>query len=126
MKGVSRLAGLVGCGLLLAYAAPLLAPPLTVAAEPDAGLLGRIFPGLPVWWVTARLACLAAGAILVAFSVARLPLRSAGEAGTTGAVPAVANAVIDALRPLGVLHVELPCTAHRVWQAIQAVRSKTP
>jgi carbon-monoxide dehydrogenase large subunit len=53
-----------------------------------------------------------------------LGVKGAGEAGTTGAVPAVANAVIDALSPLGVRHVELPCTPHRVWQAIQAVRSK--
>jgi carbon-monoxide dehydrogenase large subunit len=51
-----------------------------------------------------------------------LGVKGAGEAGTTGAVPAVANAVIDALRPLGVLHVELPCTPHRIWQAIQAAR----
>ena len=37
-----------------------------------------------------------------------LGVKGAGEAGTTGAVPAVANAVIDALRPLGIHHLDFP------------------
>ena len=37
-----------------------------------------------------------------------LGVKGAGEAGTTGAVPTVANAVIDALRPLGIHHLEFP------------------
>jgi aerobic carbon-monoxide dehydrogenase large subunit len=53
-----------------------------------------------------------------------LGVKGAGEAGTTGAVPALANAVVDALRSLGVQHVELPCTPYRIWRAIQAARLK--
>jgi carbon-monoxide dehydrogenase large subunit len=49
-----------------------------------------------------------------------LGVKGAGEAGTTGALPAVANAVIDALRPLGIHHLDFPYSASRVWRAIQA------
>jgi carbon-monoxide dehydrogenase large subunit len=48
-----------------------------------------------------------------------LGVKGAGEAGTTGALPAVANAVIDALRPLGIHHLDFPFSASRVWQAIR-------
>jgi carbon-monoxide dehydrogenase large subunit len=51
-----------------------------------------------------------------------LGAKGAGEAGTTGATPAVLNAVIDALRPLGVTYLDIPLTPLRVWQAIQAAR----
>jgi carbon-monoxide dehydrogenase large subunit len=47
-----------------------------------------------------------------------LGVKGAGEAGTTGAVPTVANAVIDALRPLGIHHLDFPFTPSRVWSAI--------
>ena len=47
-----------------------------------------------------------------------LGVKGAGEAGTTGAVPAVANAVIDALRPLGIDHLDFPFSPARVWAAI--------
>jgi carbon-monoxide dehydrogenase large subunit len=47
-----------------------------------------------------------------------LGVKGAGEAGTTGAIPAVANAVIDALRPLGIHHLDFPYTPARIWQAI--------
>jgi carbon-monoxide dehydrogenase large subunit len=49
-----------------------------------------------------------------------LGVKGAGEAGTTGALPAVANAVIDALRPLGIHHLDFPYSASRVWRAIKA------
>jgi aerobic carbon-monoxide dehydrogenase large subunit len=45
-----------------------------------------------------------------------------GEAGTIASTPAVVNAVVDALRPLGVRDVTMPCTPERVWRAIQAAR----
>jgi len=45
--------------------------------------------------------------------------KGAGEAGTVGALPAVMNAVCDALRPLGVRHIDMPATSQRIWQAIQ-------
>ena len=49
-----------------------------------------------------------------------LGAKGVGEAGTNGCPPAIANAVMDALSPLGVQHLDLPFTAERVWQAIQA------
>ena len=49
-----------------------------------------------------------------------LGVKGAGEAGATGAPPAVVNAVVDALKPLGVGHVDMPLTPLRVWQAIRA------
>ena len=51
-----------------------------------------------------------------------LGAKGIGEAGTIGATPAVQNAVIDALRHLGVNHIDMPCTANRVWNALQAAR----
>jgi carbon-monoxide dehydrogenase large subunit len=48
-----------------------------------------------------------------------LGAKGAGEAGATGAVPALANAVLDALRPAGVRHLDMPYTPHRVWRAIR-------
>jgi len=51
-----------------------------------------------------------------------LGVKGAGEAGTTGAVPAVANAVIDALRHLGINTLDFPCTPDRVWHAIRAAK----
>jgi carbon-monoxide dehydrogenase large subunit len=47
-----------------------------------------------------------------------LGVKGAGEAGTVGALPAVLGAVVDALRPLGVRHLDLPATPERVWAAI--------
>ena len=47
-----------------------------------------------------------------------LGIKGVGEAGTIGATPAIANAVIDALEPLGVRHLDLPLTPERVWRAI--------
>ena len=52
-----------------------------------------------------------------------LGAKGVGEAGTTGSVPTLANAVIDALRPLGINHVDFPYTASRVWKAIQDARA---
>jgi carbon-monoxide dehydrogenase large subunit len=52
-----------------------------------------------------------------------LGVKGAGEAGTTGAVPAVANAVIDALRPLGIHHLDFPFSPARVWAAIAAANA---
>lgn len=51
-----------------------------------------------------------------------LGVKAVGEAGTIAAPPAVMNAVLDALRPLGVRHLDMPATPQRVWQAIQAAR----
>ncbi|HVE79347.1 MAG TPA: molybdopterin cofactor-binding domain-containing protein [Gemmatimonadaceae bacterium] len=54
-----------------------------------------------------------------------LGVKGAGEAGTIASTPAVANAVIDALAPFGVRHVDLPLTPARVWQAMQSANPAT-
>ncbi|MCP5025077.1 MAG: xanthine dehydrogenase family protein [Actinomycetia bacterium] len=43
-----------------------------------------------------------------------------GEAGSVGATPAVQSAVVDAVSHLGVRHIDMPCTAEKVWRAIEA------
>jgi carbon-monoxide dehydrogenase large subunit len=52
-----------------------------------------------------------------------LGLRGGGEGGTTPALAAVVNAIVDALAELGVEHIEMPATPERVWRAIQAARA---
>jgi len=47
-----------------------------------------------------------------------LGAKGVGEAGTVGAIPAIANAVIDALRPLGIHHLDFPYSPARLWAAI--------
>ena len=54
-----------------------------------------------------------------------LGAKGAGEAGTVGALPVVINAVMNALAPLGVRHLDMPATSERVWQAIQAAEATT-
>jgi carbon-monoxide dehydrogenase large subunit len=49
-----------------------------------------------------------------------LGVKGAGEAGSVAAPPALINAIIDALAPLGVTHVEMPATPETVWRAIRA------
>ncbi|MBO0776776.1 MAG: molybdopterin-dependent oxidoreductase, partial [Actinobacteria bacterium] len=51
-----------------------------------------------------------------------LGVKGVGEAGTIASTPAVVNAIVDALRPLGVRDVEMACTPERVWRAIQEAR----
>ncbi|MBL8630291.1 MAG: molybdopterin-dependent oxidoreductase, partial [Rhodospirillaceae bacterium] len=51
-----------------------------------------------------------------------LGIKGAGEAGTIGATPAVANAVIDALSALGVTHIDMPMTSLKIWEAIQSAK----
>ena len=47
-----------------------------------------------------------------------LGVKGVGETGTIAATPAVVNAILDALRPLGVNDVQMPCTPERIWRAI--------
>jgi carbon-monoxide dehydrogenase large subunit len=51
-----------------------------------------------------------------------LGAKGAGEAGTIASTPALVNAVLDALAPLGVQHIDMPLSAPRVWAAIQAAK----
>jgi aerobic carbon-monoxide dehydrogenase large subunit len=53
-----------------------------------------------------------------------LGVKGAGEAGCVGAMPAVANALVDALSHLGVRHVEMPATPERLWRAIHHGNAK--
>ena len=41
-----------------------------------------------------------------------------GESGTIGSTPAVHNALLDAIRHLGVDHIDMPCTPNKIWQAL--------
>jgi carbon-monoxide dehydrogenase large subunit len=52
-----------------------------------------------------------------------LGAKGAGEAGTVGALPVIVNAVMNALAPLGVKHIDMPATSARIWQAIQNSRA---
>ena len=47
-----------------------------------------------------------------------LGIKGVGEAGTIGATPAIANAVMDALQPFGIRHLDLPMTPEKIWKAI--------
>lgn len=49
-----------------------------------------------------------------------LGVKGVGEAGTIASTPAVVNAVLDALRPLGVRDIRMPCTPERVWRALRS------
>jgi aerobic carbon-monoxide dehydrogenase large subunit len=52
-----------------------------------------------------------------------LGVKGAGETGTIASTPAVVNAVVDALAPLGIRHLDMPLTPERVWTAMQPARS---
>jgi carbon-monoxide dehydrogenase large subunit len=51
-----------------------------------------------------------------------LGVKGVGEAGCVGAPPAIMNALLDALRPLGVNHLDMPATPRRVWEAIRGAK----
>jgi carbon-monoxide dehydrogenase large subunit len=51
-----------------------------------------------------------------------LGVKGCGEAGTVGALAAVMNAIVDALAPLGVTHMNMPATPLKIWQAVQGKR----
>jgi carbon-monoxide dehydrogenase large subunit len=52
-----------------------------------------------------------------------LGAKGVGELGTVGGTPTVMNALIDALRPLGVENIEMPATSERVWRAIRGAKA---
>ncbi len=49
----------------------------------------------------------------------QLGVKGVGEAGTVGSLPTTMNAIMDALRPSGVAHLDMPASAQRVWQALE-------
>jgi aerobic carbon-monoxide dehydrogenase large subunit len=54
--------------------------------------------------------------------VSPLGVKGVGESGCTGSLPALANAVMNALRPLGVKHLDMPLTSSKVWHAIEGAK----
>ncbi len=55
-----------------------------------------------------------------------LGVKGAGQAGCIGAPQTVIHAILDALRPLGVTHLDMPATPARVWRAIRDARAAKP
>ena len=55
-----------------------------------------------------------------------LGAKGIGEASTIGSTPAIQNAVIDAVKHLGIRHIDMPCTAERVWRAIVVAEAGSP
>ena len=51
-----------------------------------------------------------------------LGVKGAGEMGTIASTVTVANAVMDALAPLGIRHLDMPLTAEKLWQAMQSAK----
>jgi carbon-monoxide dehydrogenase large subunit len=51
-----------------------------------------------------------------------LGIKAGGEGGTTGAPAAIVSALADALKPYGILNLEMPATPYRIWQAIQQAK----
>jgi carbon-monoxide dehydrogenase large subunit len=53
-----------------------------------------------------------------------LGTKGVGEAGTVGSMPAVTNAVVDALSVYGVRHIDMPATPERIWRAIREAKGR--
>ena len=56
-------------------------------------------------------------------TVSPLGVKGVGESGCTGSIPVLAAAVLDALRPTGIEHLDMPMTPSKVWQAIERARA---
>jgi carbon-monoxide dehydrogenase large subunit len=56
--------------------------------------------------------------------VSPLGVKGMGESGCTASLPVLANAVIDALRPLGIQHLDMPLTPSKLWHALQAAQQR--
>ncbi len=55
-------------------------------------------------------------------AVSPLGVKGMGESGCTGSIPALVSAVVDALRPLGIRHLDMPMTPAKLWHAIEAAK----
>jgi aerobic carbon-monoxide dehydrogenase large subunit len=53
-----------------------------------------------------------------------LGTKGAGEAGSVGALAAVMNAVVGALSPIGVEHIGIPVTPHRIWRTLHEAKER--
>jgi carbon-monoxide dehydrogenase large subunit len=52
-----------------------------------------------------------------------LGVKGVGEAGTIGSTPAVVNAVVDALSPLGITHIDMPVRSEKVWKILRRTKA---
>jgi carbon-monoxide dehydrogenase large subunit len=52
-----------------------------------------------------------------------LGAKGIGEAGTIGSTPAIVNAVVDALAPFGIIHLDMPATPEIIWKAIHEAKA---
>ncbi len=52
-----------------------------------------------------------------------LGVKGAGEAGTVGALPVIMNAALNALKPFGIDHIEMPLTPEKLWRAIRDAKA---
>jgi carbon-monoxide dehydrogenase large subunit len=55
-----------------------------------------------------------------------LGIKAGGEGGTTGALAVIVSAIVEALKSYGILHVDMPATPYRVWQAIERAKAAAP
>ena len=86
--------------------------------------LGAVGAGVVVAAAGVRPGCGPGGLLWSAECAAGLVFKGAGEAGNVGALPAVANALVDALSPLGIHHIEMPATPERLWRALRAAEDE--
>ena len=102
---------------MLAYALPLLSPPSAAeSAASGAGVAGRLFPGVPAWWVVGRISCLFAGAALLAWTAPQPRARAIRgapsdlrrEVSLTAVVLAFGVALAHSVCSLWVAHLPMP------------------
>ena len=53
-----------------------------------------------------------------------LGIKAGGEGGTTGALAVIVSAIVDALKPYGIEHIDMPATPYRIWQAIERAKAR--
>src|SRR5579859_3784360 len=96
-----------------------------VVYDPDGNLLTSTFMDYPIVTAT-ELPSFELAHSQTPTSYNPLGAKGIGEAGTIGSTPAVQNAIIDALTPLGVRHIDMPVSPQRVWQALREAASDLP
>jgi hypothetical protein len=103
--------------LALAYAAPLFwpPPPVSAALDPEAAMVARLFPGVPAWWVSLRLAALAAATAVL--GGVTLPIGDALRSRRRGAAPSRLRVLAVAV---AVLHVGAAPWASRLGPGAQS------
>ena len=83
---------------------------------------------LPIWIIACRariiFQAMKVENLVTACTHNDLGVKGCGEAGAIASPPAVINAVVDALSPLGVTDITMPATPQKVWQAIQSAQTK--